>query len=339
MRSFTTKLTNPSRVIPILWQQSYRSFGSLATARIDDKTRQRFVDLVEGQSQDPYEHYLAVSEKFGRILEEILPKPTQEILHDFGQRGRSIILLQNCPVVGQRGLPPTPKTYHKPQNKDWVGEYFMLGLSRLINANPYLIEGVRDGTVINQIIPTDRTSKGGSGDLEPFVFHNEVVHEKRVPDFFLLLALRGHTLAKTTYCFLEDILHYLPPKIIAELEKPNFLMKSGDPKIFKDAKEHQCPILTKDELGNYKIRLNTATGRCEGLTEEAKQALAYINHCLEKNITMHGISLSHGDTLLVDNERTLHGRTSFDAKQGTADGKERWVLRMNLIENDLTKTR
>jgi alpha-ketoglutarate-dependent taurine dioxygenase len=116
-------------------------------------------------------------------------------------------------------------------------------------------------------------------------------------------------------------------------------MKSGDPKIFKDAKEHRCPILTKDELGNYRIRLNTATGRCEGLTEEAKQALTYINHCLEKNVTMHAVSLSHGDTLLVNNTQTLHGRASFDAKEGIADGEERWVLRKNLTENNSVKTR
>jgi hypothetical protein len=317
-----------------IWNHNYRSFSSLTRARIDEKTKKNFIDLVAGISEDPYQHYLEASVKSEAILKEVLPETTQGILHDFGKKGRSVVLLQDCPVVATGIIPPTPTKSSKPTNKDWVSEYLMLGLSRFIGAKPYVIEEVRDGSVINQLIPLDPSSNSGSGSKIPFNLHNEVVHEAKVPDFFILLCLRGNPMAKTTYCFLEDIIKLLPPEIIAELEKPNFLMKSGDPSVFKDAKTHRCPILTKDEFGNYQIRLNTAAGRCEGLTDGAKIALEYVKHCLNTNINIHGVSLAEGDVLLVNNKQTLHGRTSFDVSQeDISSGQNRWVQRVNLIQD------
>ena len=116
----------------------------------------------------------------------------------------------------------------RPQDKDYVSEYFMLGLAGLLDAKPYRIEGVRDGSIINQIIPTDPKSISGSGSRMAFPLHNEVVHEPLTPDFFLLLCLRGNPLAKTNYCLLDEILPFLPQTVLEELQKPNFLMKSGE---------------------------------------------------------------------------------------------------------------
>lgn len=338
MKSFTSKL-NPAQKINSLWQRNQYNFSSLIKERFDDEIKQKFINLTQDKTDDPYNDYMEIQEKSGKILKEIIPQNTKELLKEFGKKSRPLILLQNCPIIGINGLPLTPITSKKSEEKDHISEYFMLAIADLINASPYLIKNVRDGNIINQVIPIDPNSISGSGSKVPFNLHNEVVHESIVPDFFLLLCLRGNPFAKTNYCFIEDILKYLPPKIIEELQKPNFLMKSGDKSVFKEAKEFQCPILTKDELGSDEIRLNVAPNRCEGLTNEANFALNYIKHCLQTNIPIHDVTLSQGDTLLVNNKRTLHGRSSFDEnyKSNSRDDK-RWIQRINLIKNIGDKT-
>ncbi len=328
------KSNNPSLLISSTWQLAGRQFGSLAKDKLTDNERETFSSFVEGQSVDPYRDYLSVQEKSGKILEEILSPDLKDNLRSFGSRGRSIFFLQNCPTIGSgKIMPPTPPlappSSQRSESKDNVSEYFMLGISGLLKAEPYLIENVRDGTVINQIIPTNAHSNSGSGYKVPFGLHNEVVHETKVPDFFLLLALRGNPLAKTTYCFLDDIISVLPSQILEELKKPNFLMKSGDAAIFKEAKEFRCPIITTDKSGVQNIRLNTAPGRCEGLTDEAKIALKYLNECLSRDVPIHGVALKDGEMLIVENGTTLHGRTEFEG--------DRWVQRMNLTNSTLDK--
>jgi len=322
------RANNPSLLISSTWKLTARQFASLAGDKLTAREKETFSALVAGESVDPYKDYLSVQQKSGEILGKVLSAELQDNLRSFGSRGRSVFLLQNCPTIASGAvLPPTPSlappSSQRSGSKDYVSEYFMLGISGLLGAQPYLIESVRDGTVINQIIPTNAYSNSGSGYKVPFGLHNEVVHEPRVPDFFLLLALRGNPLAKTNYCFLDDIISLLPPEILEELQKPNFLMKSGDAAVFKEAKEFRCPIITTDESGTQNIRLNTAPGRCEGLTEEAKIALKYLNECLSKDVPIHAIALKDGEMLIVENGKTLHGRTEFEG--------DRWVQRMNLI--------
>ncbi len=89
-------------------------------------------------------------------------------------------------------------------------------------------------------------------------------------------------------------------------------MKSGDTSIFKEAKELKCPIIKIEEGGNRNIRLNTAPGRCEGITPEVKLALKYLGECLAKNVPIHGIALKNGEMLIIENGTTLHGRSEFE---------------------------
>lgn len=323
---YLVKKINPAELIQLTWKRNIRNFGSLVKERISDKDKQNFIELVESQSSDPYGDYMSSQQQSGKILREVLNSSLQDNLRNIGNNGRSILLLQNCPIIGKENiLPDIPKTSKKSDEKDYVSEYFMLGLSSIIGSVPYLIESVRDGSAINQIIPIDPYSNSGSGSKVPFGLHNEVVHEKIVPDYFILLALRGNPMAKTNYCFLDDIVPFLPHQILEELQKPNFLMKSGDKSVFKEVKEIICPVITFDEIGGYDIRLNTSPGRCEGITEEAKIALSYLTQCLKKDVPIHGVALSDGEAIVIPNKKTLHGRSEFEG--------ERWVQRINLISD------
>lgn len=329
MRSFVSRVTSPSKIISDIWKNHSRSF--LTTIQISDKSKREFINFVQGESANPYQSYFSVQEASSDALRSIIPKDSQKTLAEFGKKGRSLILLKNSPIVGNEGLPPTPDLSQIPGNKDYVSEYCMLGMAGLIGAKPYLIEEVRDGSVINQIIPLDPESISGSGSRKVFDFHNEVVHEQYPPDFFLMLCLRGNHQAKTNFVDLTDIVEFLPPKVLEELQKPHFLMRSGDKNVFKEAKEFQAPILTRNKAGEFEIRLNIAPDRCEGLTDDAKVALDYVSHCVRNKISVLNIGLEKGDALFINDRKMMHSRSSFDeTKIDKEDEGKRWVQRMNL---------
>lgn len=315
--------SNPAEFICALWRDNSRRFSSVVRDRISEADKKELAEILSAETDDPYQHYDRVQRRAGTILQETLPRSLLEGLRGFGKEGRSILLLKNCPIVGNgRNLPAIPTSSQRSKEKDFVSEWFMLGISDLIGAIPYRLKNVRDGEVITQLIPTDPTSRSGSGSLVPLNLHNEVVHQELVPCSFEILTLIGNPSAKTTYCFLEDIIRFLPPQILEELQKPNFLMRSGDKKVFKEAQEIVCPIITIDKHGEYKIRFNTSPGRCEGITDEAKIAIDYLNQILRRDVPIHGVALQDGELMVVSNSDTLHGRTEFTGN--------RWVQRMNL---------
>ena len=209
MKYFISEINKHSpKIISTIWQKNIKNFSSLAKSQINDESKEKFIKFAESDYEDPYKEYLSIQEQSSHILKKIIPEDTKEILENFGKKGHSLILLQNCPIAGGKQLPATPSKSIKPENKDYVSEYFMLGLAGLIKAKPFLVENVRDGNIINQVIPLDPQAISGSGSKKEFNLHNEIVHEQRVPDFFLLLCLRGNPFAKTTYCFLDDIIKY-----------------------------------------------------------------------------------------------------------------------------------
>ncbi len=115
MRRFTSRL-GPTRPISTAGNQCRHHFSTLITSHVSDEVRRRFVDFAEGQSVNPYEDYLAVQEQAGTVLRKIIPQPDQEILRDFSKKGRSLVLLQNSPVIGEKGLPPTPASSRKSED-------------------------------------------------------------------------------------------------------------------------------------------------------------------------------------------------------------------------------
>ena len=65
---------------------------------------------------------------------------------------------------------------------------------------------------------------------------------------------------------------------------------------------------------------------------EAKEALEILKEILKKN----SINLKLGDMLIIDNNKCVHGRSSFEAK---FDGKDRWLQRLYLNKNIWGKTK
>jgi len=306
----------------------FRQFSNLARIKISPTAQIKFERLLESKSEDPYKDYLKIQEEATDLLKKLIPE-AEEVLGNFGKKGCSILLIDNCPISGSAGLPPIPSSSTKPKNKDYVSEYFMLGLAGLVGAKPLVTANTRDGSVINQVIPLNPESISGSGSKKEFPMHNEVIHEAIVPDYFILLCLTGNPLAKTRYCFLEEIIHYLPPQVIEELQKPNFLMKSGDASLFKEPKQLIAPILTKDQNGEFNIRLNLAPGRCEALTPEAAIALDYLKYCIKNNTPVYDIGLDDGQAVIIHDRRMLHSRGAFEG--------ERWLQRMNLQKESAEK--
>ncbi|MCG5076250.1 TauD/TfdA family dioxygenase [Paraburkholderia tagetis] len=189
------------------------------------------------------------------------------------------------------------------------------------------------------IIPGDgyvpeksRSSMHGHTDAVSFPvrgqFDSEEVRIAPSPDFVCLSGLRNPTNAATTVMPLSQILPQLTEGQIAELKKPQFIIRAQG--TFRDGtqrilgEEHQVDggELLFDVNGQLWVRFSHSSAGAddeEGAAADAVEAFA--NAC---KTCATGVAIAPGDILLVNNRIGLHGRTTVD---GEAGGESRWLLR------------
>jgi hypothetical protein len=276
------------------------------------------------QKDNPYSDYEQVSQKSAKILEKILPQNILDSLKNMSKGGKTaLIVLQNVPVTGKENeLPATPSNDKEGFDKDSVSEYFMLGIAGLLG-QPYLMKDEKDGKIIQQIIPFDPNAKSSAGSKEPFEYHTENAHEESPPEFFMLSCLKGDKNAKTIYFFLDNLIDNLSQEAVNQLQKPNFLLKTGSvsnvEETIKDAP------LKKNSEGLFEIKLNTAPNRAEGTTPAAQKALDEVKGFFASQ-ERPGVNLQEGDTMILQNTRLFHGREAFNIS--TTFENRRWLQRL-----------
>lgn len=145
----------------------------------------------------------------------------------------------------------------------------------------------------------------------------------------MLLCLKGDKNAKTVYFFLDDLITNLSKKTIDALKKPNFLLKTGS--VSNVDEVLQDTTLTKNENGEYQIKLNTAPNRSEGITIDAQEALQEVKAFFSGN-QRPGINLEAGDLMILQNKRLFHGREAFEIS--TPFEERRWLQRMYVKKNE-----
>jgi L-asparagine oxygenase len=165
-------------------------------------------------------------------------------------------------------------------------------------------------------------SSNGSGD---FGLHTECPHLDCPPDYFLLFCLRGDPKAQSPFVHIDDMLGYLPPKIVEILRKPIFKIVSGAS--YETKTERLVPVFYSDpNTGRLAFRYHahnlTAT------TDEGFRALATFASISLEVTTWD--CMSAGDLVIFNNRRVLHGRSSFSP---VYDGGQRWLQRVYLARN------
>jgi len=161
--------------------------------------------------------------------------------------------------------------------------------------------------------------------------HTETAFHTHKPRYVVLMCLRGDPHAATTYSDINDIVMQLSDESLTVLQSNEFVttvdpsfMSNGEP----DATITVTPI-TKTS-GSWRLVYDELL--MSGTTSRASDALAELHRAV-KACTQQ-VVLQHGDLLVIDNDRAVHGRTPFTPRY---DGTDRWLKR-SLVVRELPAT-
>ncbi|MES2961812.1 MAG: TauD/TfdA family dioxygenase [Pseudomonadota bacterium] len=271
---------------------------------------------------DPYKNPEEAQKIAVEICQKIIPERIQKKLAEIatGIPGSVGIYLIEGLDVGD--LPPTPKNTLKPEDKSFYTQYCMLCYLALLNSNIYIATDEKYGQTFHEIAPVEPEAVTSAGYKRDLSLHTENSHDINTPHIIMLLCLRGDPAAKTSYVRFDELLELLDRETIEELTKPNFAMRTGEN--FDVYSETINPILKFNQFGLSEVRVNTAPGRCKGLTDKAQKALEVFAEIANDNRKF--FELKAGEVVIFDNRVVGHGRDAFPITN--PNGKERWLRRL-----------
>lgn len=189
----------------------------------------------------------------------------------------------------------------------------------------------QSGALIQNILPVHKTEYDqiSTSSKVQLALHTEAAFHPYKPDYVMLLCLRGDPLAVTTYANIDDIVKLLDNEMISYLQDPVY--STGIDKSFtsleKKYKEVKLPILKN--IGNNEYNFLYDEDLMKPTNILASMALEKLSEAISKCIKE--VVLQTGDLLIIDNNKTIHGRKPFQPRY---DGTDRWVQRM-LVRKEL----
>ena len=163
----------------------------------------------------------------------------------------------------------------------------------------------------------------GFGDL---VLHTEACFTSYPPDFLALLGLRPDATgaARTLVADIPLALRLLGEAELRALSEPLFVFEPDRGSHVHNGLRTTAPVSMLRDHGQGSV-LEYST-LLIATTKEGGRALAGLNAALNRCAV--SVALGHGDLLLIDNRRTVHGRTAF---RPAYDGSDRWIQRVLLL--------
>jgi L-asparagine oxygenase len=237
------------------------------------------------------------------------------------------LVVQNLPF--DKWLPRTPtdgKTSW--EKRTFASEGVLLGVASILG-QPFSFLSEKDGVIIHSISPVPGHEEVAANDSSrsDFKAHIECAYFLFRPDFLLLFCLRPDPEHKagTLVADIRTALQYLSPFDHAMLREPLFQIQA--PLSFANGLGGQPwsmprPVLTGPEA-SPEVCLNLNGMRA--VTPGSQKSLDLLRELLESPNVVDSVVLEAGDLLVVDNRKSVHGRTPFTARY---DGFDRWLQRM-----------
>ena len=233
-------------------------------------------------------------------------------------------------------LMPTIESTHEIENnkRSFFSEFYLVMLGKLLG-EPFSYTQERNGAVIHNVRPSKKNETNISSDSSAIILdlHNENIYHPVQPDYLLLIGLRRDPgkLAKTLVLGVDEILPRLAEADIAELSQFSFRTSVDYNFGNHDADRGNGPLI-RVLFGNAASPMIAYDDEyVAGTTERAQAALDRLRRVLHEH--MLEVDLGPGDILILDNLRTVHGRTAFKARY---DGTDRWLQRL-LVTRDLRR--
>ncbi|MBD0706857.1 MULTISPECIES: TauD/TfdA family dioxygenase [unclassified Streptomyces] len=254
-----------------------------------------------------------------------LPSEVRRALISFRDEGNTsgTLLLRGLPLGS---LPATPD---RPEDEpEWTSVSVatlaqLMVMSVLGRAISYSDE--KNGNLVQDVSPKrgaeQRQENSGSILLE---LHTEDGFHPAAPHFLSLICLRGDRdgIAATVTGGIGDVLPELDARTVATLRRPEFRTKFSTSFVHDTDEEvlaPAAPVLSGTET-NPDLRVDFHG--TVGTTPAARAALAALEDAVLGSL--RGIVLEPGELIILDNRRTVHGRTGFNPRY---DGADRWLRR------------
>lgn len=284
---------------------------------------------------NPYQHF----EKFTDLAEECLQRVNpykHPKLIDF-KKGKNIngaLLIKG--TVLDKNLPPTIDNIDEltGRKNTYYSEFYLMMLSRFLG-EPFSYRQERNGTIIHNMRPRHGSESEISSESSEIILdlHNENIYHPVYPDYLLFCGLRKDPggKAKTIVVSVEDFYKNILPDDIPILRSKRF-RTSVDLNFGNTLAERGSGVLIQVLFGPSDSPFIAYDDEyIVGIDAESQAALDRLRTLLHN--TLYGFELEQGEILILDNLRTIHGRTAFKA---CYDGTDRWMQRV-LVTRDIRK--
>jgi hypothetical protein len=298
---------------------------------VSEGDRDRLAELASRCAADPYRDFDAFLADAAQAFRS-LGADVQRCLRDFaaGDTSCGALLIGGLPEDAT--LPPTPvRDDGSRYTSSAITEYTICAIASAVG-EPVGYAPERWGQLVHNVFPTQAENIPSQRHRTGLGFHSELSCHPESPAHVLLLCLRQDPagVATTSVLDVRTLLVSLPEEVVEDLFRPEYALDlgklhyvylSGGERI-SNRPEHRpvISILTGDR-SDPSVRYEPAL--MTPLTDRARRAFDHIAGVMPELATH--VVLEPGSTLLIDNRRSLHARSTFPAR---FDGSDRWLRRM-----------
>jgi len=180
------------------------------------------------------------------------------------------------------------------------------------------------GALIQNIVPVHKTEymQISTSSKVQLALHTEAAFHPYKPDYVMLLCLRGDPTAVTTYANVEDIVCQLSNEMLQYLQDPVYITSVDKSFRLPGRKYRETTLQILKKIGSeYSMTYDEDLMKPTNIL--ASMAIDKFAEAVSKCV--QEIVLETGDLLVIDNNKTVHGRKPFQPKY---DGTDRWVQRI-----------
>lgn len=302
-----------------------------ATTTLSDSERDILADAARMVNEEMLADHVVLA-KFASSAWDALDAHTRDLVAALaaGASARPELYIRNLPLDPM--LPPTPTTSTPERSTlSFVSELVMAVFTTTLGT-PMSYADQRYGSIFHDIFPTlaNAAKVSSQSSLVSLGFHSEMFFHPTPPVFLMLHCLRpdptGSALTGVADLLqIEESLTLEDQEVLRcadfalDLARLHGSYRYGKKEITEDAPRPCIPVISDGELWRFRFEPALMTP----MTTKSYRALEHAEHAAEST-AVYG-TLQSGSVLLVDNRRSAHSRSPFDAK---FDGTDRWLRRM-----------
>lgn len=233
----------------------------------------------------------------------------------------SMTIISNA-IIGE--IPPTPSSADAGDDLTPVATETLIEVAKAFGT-PVSFAQEQNGRLVQNILPIKKFSDrqiSTSSEAE-LLLHTETAFHPYKPARVLLMCLRGDASAFTTYATADTILPKLTANEIETLSQPRFITSLDESFLNENQPDFELytSILRNHEVYGWDITFDYSLMR--GIDDEASSALDSFKNAVMASVKK--VCLTEGDIMVLDNSKTVHGRTPFAPRY---DGTDRWLKRV-----------